>query len=276
VTTKKLSDYLDSFKANLKIDSAVKDSVAQELYTHLEDKSRELRESGLGEEEANKLATRALGSPGFIAREIYEAHAQGSWQEAFFAALPHFLVALLFASYYWQSTICLSIILVATVGIAIYGWLHGNPLWLFPWLGYYLLPVIFTGMLLIYLPEGWGWIAALLYIPVALFVLVYIMRQTARRDWLYASLMLAPILVVFSWFLFSGIGNDLLTSNLWMTRLQARAPWIAVSFLALAGATVTFIRLKQRWCKTIALLTPPAIILVLVALASRGSINFWG
>lgn len=273
-----LNDYLDHFKANLKIDSAIKDSVVQELHTHLEDKSQELKENGISEDEANNLATLSLGSPDLIAHEIYEAHAQGSWQEAFFAALPHFLVALLFASYYWQNTFCLSIILVATVGTAIYGWYHNKPLWLFPWLGYYLLPVIFSGILLISLPKGWSWVAALVYIPLALFVLIYIMRQTARRDWLYAPLMLAPVLVVFSWLSFSGIEKDVLTSNLWIAKLQPKIPWIVISFLVLAAATVTFIRIKQRWCKTIALLIPPIIILalILVTLASRGSINLWG
>ena len=113
--TEKLGDYLEAFKANLKLDSVIRDSVAQEICTHLEDKSLELRENGLGEEEAAKLATQALGSPDTIAREIYDTYAQGSWQEAFFASLPHFLIALLFASYYWQNTVCLSIILLATV-----------------------------------------------------------------------------------------------------------------------------------------------------------------
>jgi len=102
----KLSRYLDSFSSDLKIDAAVEESVGEEIYTHLEDKSQELKEKGLSEEEANNIATESFGPPQLIARQIYEVHSQGTCQEAFFAALPHLLVALLFASYYWQSIVC--------------------------------------------------------------------------------------------------------------------------------------------------------------------------
>jgi len=271
-----ISHYLNSFKACLNIDLAIKDSVAKELYTHLEDKSQELKETGLSEEEADKAATRALGPPELIAQQIYETHAQGSWQEAFFTALPHFLVALLFASYYWQNIFCISLVLMSTVGIAIYGWHKGKPMWFFPWLGYYLLPVIVTGILLIYLPQGWGWIAALIYIPLAVFVLIYIVKQTTRRDWLYASLMLAPIPVIFSWLLSLGTGNEFLMDNMWMARLQRAAPWVAITFLTLAAATISFVRLKSRWSKTISLLIPPIVILALISLANRGNVDFRG
>ena len=116
-----LGSYLNRFKTSLQIDSNVKESVAQELYTHLKDKSMELRGKGFSEEEANKFAVQALGSPELVARQIYETHAQGSWQAALLAALPHFVIALLFVSYYWQNTLCLSLLLMAIVGVAIYG-----------------------------------------------------------------------------------------------------------------------------------------------------------
>jgi len=270
-----ISHYLNRFKACLKIDQTIKDGVAEELYTHLEDKTQELEENGLSREEASKIAVQSLGSPELIAEQIYETHAQGSWKEAIFSALPHFLVALLFTSYYWQNIVYVSIILALTVGIAIYGWHRGKPIWLFPWLGYYLMPVVITGILLLSLPQGWGWIAALIYIPLALFVFIHIMRQTARRDWLYASLMLAPMLVTFSWFSSLGTGNELLASD-WIARLQTNALGIVISFIALAGATIAFIRLKPRRHKIISLLIPPLVILLSVTMASRGNINSWG
>ena len=270
-----ISHYLNRFKDCLHIDQTIKDGVAEELYTHLEDKTQELEENGLSREEASKIAVQSLGSPELIAQQIYETHAQGSWKEALFSALPHFLVALLFTSYYWQNIAYVSIILALTVGIAIYGWHRGKPIWLFPWLGYYLMPVVITGILLLSLPQGWGWIAALIYIPLALFVFIHIVRQTARRDWLYASLMLAPMLVTFSWFSSLGTGNELLASD-WIARLQTNALWIVISFIALAGATIAFIRLKPRRHKIISLLIPPLIILLSVTMASRGNINSWG
>jgi hypothetical protein len=271
-----ISHYLNRFKACLKIDQTIRDGVAEELYAHLEDKSRELEENGLSREEASKIAVQSLGSPELIAQQIYETHAQGSWKEALFSALPHFLVALLFTSYYWQNIAYVSIILALTVGIAIYGWHRGKPVWLFPWLGYYLMPVVVTGILLLSLPQGWGWIAALIYIPLALFVFIHIVRQTARRDWLYASLMLAPMLVTFSWFSSLGTGNELLTDGIWLASLQTNALWIVISFIALAAATIGFIRLKPRRYKIISLLIPPLVILFSVTTASRGNIEPWG
>jgi len=270
-----ISHYLNRFKDCLHIDQTIRDGVAEELYTHLEEKTQELEENGLSREEAGKIAVQSLGSPELIAQQIYETHAQGSWKEAIFSALPHLLVALLFTSYYWQNIIYASIILALTVGIAIYGWHRGKPVWLFPWLGYYLMPVVITGILLLSLPQGWGWIAALIYIPLALFVFIHIVRQTARRDWLYASLMLAPMLVTFTWFSSLGTVNELLASD-WIARLQTNALWIVISFVALAGATIAFIRLKPRRYKILSLLVPPLIILLSVTMASRGNINSWG
>ncbi len=270
-----ISHYLNRFKDCLHIDQNIKDGVAEELYTHLEEKTQELEENGLSKEEAGKIAVQSLGSPELIAQQIYETHAQGSWKEALFSASPHLLVALLFTSYYWQNIAYVSIILAATVGIAIYGWHRGKPVWLFPWLGYYLMPVVITGILLLSLPQGWGWIAALIYIPLALFVFIHIVRQTARRDWLYASLMLAPMLVTFTWFSSLGTGNELLASD-WIARLQTNALWIVISFVALAGATIAFIRLRPRRYKILSLLVPPLIILLSVTMASRGNINSWG
>ena len=270
-----VSHYLNRFKASLKIDHTIRDGVAEELYTHLEDRTQELEEKGLSREEASKIAVQSLGSPELIAEQIYETHAQGSWKEAIFSALPHLLVALLFTSYYWRNIIYVSIILALIVGIAIYGWQRGKPIWLFPWLGYYLMPVVVSAILLLSLPQGWGWIAALIYIPLALFVFIHIVRQTARRDWLYASLMLAPMLVTFTWFSSLGRGNELLASD-WIVRLQTNALWIVISFIALAAATIAFIRLKQRRYKIISLLTPPLVILFAVITASGGNICYWG
>jgi hypothetical protein len=270
-----LSRYLDSFKACFNIDSSIKGSVARELYTHLEDKRRELKENGLSEEEADEIATQALGPPELIAQQIYEVHAQGSWREVFLAASPHLVAALLIASYYWQNMLCLSATLAVTAGIAIYGWRQSKSIWLFPWSGYYLLPVILAGILLISLPQSWAWVAALMYIPLALFVFVYIVKQTADRDRLYISLMLAPLLVIFSWLLALSSKGGFLAGNGQLAQVQAHAPWAVASFLVLAATTVVFVRVRQRQYKAIALLIPPIVILTSVAWLSGGVIGFW-
>jgi hypothetical protein len=268
------SHYLNRFKASLKIDRTIRDGAAAELYSHLEDKTRELEETGLSREEASKIAIRSLGSPELIAEQMYETHAQGSWKDAIFSALPHLLVAALFASYYWRNIACVSIVLALTVAMAIYGWQRGKPIWIFPWLGYYLMPVVVSAVLLLSLPQGWGWIAALIYIPLALFVFVHIVRQTARRDWLYASLMLAPMIVTFTWFSSLGGGDQFLTTD-WTASLQTNAVWIVVSFVALAAGTVAFIRVRQRRYKIASLLVPPLAILLAVVASSGGHIAYW-
>ena len=271
-----ISHYLSRFKASLEIDQAIKDEVAEELYTHLIDKSRELEQKGFSKEEAYKMAVQSLGAPELIAQQIYDTYAQGSWREAFLSALPHFLVALLFGLYYWHNVICLSVILASIVGMAMYGWHRQKPIWLFPWLGYYLMPVVITGILLLYLPKGWGWIAALVYIPLAFIAFVYIVQQSARRDLLYASLMLAPMPILFGWFLSVCPANEFLTNNIWVARLQTKIPWIVISFVILATATISFIRLKARRHKMVSLLVPTVAILLAVTLTSGGNINFWG
>jgi|YelNatPaOPRAMG01_1025707.scaffolds.fasta_scaffold15947_3 hypothetical protein len=271
-----ITHYLSRFKASLEIDRAIKDEVAEELYTHLIEKSWELEQEGLSKEEACKVAVQLLGAPELIAQQIYETYAQGTWKEALLSALPHFLMAVIFSLYYWQNVVCLLVVLGLTVGIAIYGWHRNKPLWLFPWLGYYLVPVVITGILLLCLPEDWGWMAALVYIPLAFIAFVYIVKQGVSRDLLYGSLTLAPMLVVLSWFLSVCPADEFLTNNSWMANLEAKAPWIVVSFLALAAATISFIRLKERKYKVVSILVPPLVVLFAVALTSRGTISLWG
>ncbi len=271
--TNKLGAYLRSVGACLRLDSRARGNVTRELGTHLEDKVQELKGKGLSEEEAAKAAIESFGPPKLIARQIYEAHSQGTWREAFLAALPHLLVASIFATYYWQNTLYTSIIILVIASTVIYGWYHNEPIWVFPWLGYYLLPVIVTGVVLIYLPQSWTWLAAFLYLPLALFVIIYIVRQTASRDWLYVSLMLAPLPVICAWLLSLGEGSELLMANARLAQPRSNIPAIALSFASLGAASFTFIRAKQRWCKVAALLVPLGAILVSLAWVSRGSIN---
>ena len=269
-------NYLDSLKNYLRLNPVTESDIIREIDTHLEDKSQELRKSGLSEEEASETAIHFMGPPRLIAKQIYEVYSQGSWRQAFYAALPHFLIALLFALQWWQSTIWVSAILFVVISVVIYGWCHGKPDWLFPWLGYCLIPVLIAGFLLIYLPGGWAWLAALAYIPLALFVIVSITKQTIKRDWLFASLMLLPIPIVLGWILALGKGDSLLNGFLRYEQLYEAAPWVALSFVFLAITVATFIRIKQRWAKVGILIILEILILTLVASAIKNSISFWG
>jgi hypothetical protein len=270
--TTTLSYYLDIIRDNLRLDPSTEREVISELETHIEDKLKELKDTGLSEEEAASTCVRLLGSAKQVARQIYEAHSQGSWQQALLASAPHLLFGLLFALNWWQGIGWLLVMLALVLSAAIYGWWHGKPTWLFPWLGYSLLPVVGAGLLLLYLPMGWSWVAILVYIPLALWFLYSVIIQTIRRDWLHSSLMLFPIPVIVGWFLAAELGGKF--PELSVQRLYDLAPWIGLSFLGLAASVAAFIRLRQRWLKVAILAVSGLSTLAMVAYYAEGRLSW--
>ncbi len=267
-----LSHYLDSIRDNLRLDPSTEREVISELETHIEDRLQELKDNGLSEEEAASTCVGLLGSAKLVARQIYEAHSQGSWRQALLASAPHLLFGLLFALNWWQGIGWLLVMLALVLAAAIYGWWHGKPTWLFPWLGYSLLPVVGAGLLLLYLPKGWSWLAILVYIPLALWFIFSIVVQTIKRDWLQSSLMLFPVPIIIGWFLAVGLEGKFPEFS--AQRLQDLAPWIGLSFLALAASVVVFIRLRQRWLKVAILVVTGLLTLAMVAYHAEGSLNW--
>lgn len=271
------SNYTDKFKSHLRLDTTIESDVVREIRSHLEDKRLELIESGISERQATAMATRVMGSPELVARQIYEVYSQGSWLQAIFAALPHLLVAAFFALHWWQNTWWLLGILIAVVSTVFYGWFHGKPAWLFPWLGYCLLPVMAVGILLIYLPGGWAWLAASAYIPLALLIIFSVTRKITKKDWVFASLMLLPIPIMLGWILalwLLTLGREY--GFLSHEQLYEFAPLIALSFAALALTVAAFIRVRQRWLKVGVLLTLEILVLVIMALSGKSSISLGG
>ncbi len=269
--TTALSHYLDSVRENLRLDRSLEREVIHELETHIEDELQDLKESGLSEEEAADTCLTLLGSAKLVARQIYEAHSQGSWNQALFAAMPHLLFGLLFALNWWRGIGWLLGMLVLVLSTAVYGWWRGKPAWLFSWLGYSLLPVITAGLLLLYLPKGWSWVAILFYLPMALWLLYAITVRTIKRDWLYGSLMLFPLPVIIGWFLAVEPVNQL--PEHWFQRLQDFAPWIGLTFLALGITAATFIRLRKRWLRVSVLVVSGLITLTMVAYYAEGNLS---
>ncbi len=269
--TTALSHYLDDVRANMRLERPLESEVIQELETHIEEEVQELRKSGLSEEEAANTCLNLLGSAKLVARQIYEAHSQGSWSQALLAAMPHFLFGLLFVLNWWQGIGWLLGMLVLILGMAVYGWWRGKPTWLFPWLGYSLLPVVAAGLLLLYLPEGWSWVAILFYIPLALWLVYAITVKTKKRDWLYTSLMLLPLPIIVGWFLAVEPVDEV--PAYWLQRLQDFAPWIGLSFLALAVTVATFIRLRKRWLKVSVLVMSGLITLTMVSYYTEGKLS---
>jgi len=269
--TTALSHYLNSVRDGLRLDHSSEAEIIGELEAHIQDEFHELRQSGLSEEEAVKTCEKLLGSAKLIARQIYEAHSQGTWWQTLLASMPHILFALLFALNWWQSISWLSAMLVLTLGMAIYGWWRGKPTWLFPWLGYSLLPVVGAGILLLYLPKGWSWLTIVFYVPLALWLLYSITVQSIKRDWLYSSLMLLPVPIIIGWFLAVTLEGRFPDFSL--ERIHDFAPWIGLSFLTTALSVGMFIRLRQRWLKIAVLLISGLLTLTLVAFYTGGRLG---
>jgi hypothetical protein len=266
-----LSQYLDSVRDNLSPILTSENDIICELQTHIEDKVEEMKEAGLSEEDATNTCIKLLGSAKLVARKIYEAHSQGTWKQALLASMPNLLFALLFVLNWWQGISWVIITLCLIVCTAIYGWYRGKPIWLFSWLGYSLLPVLVSGLLLLYLPKGWVWIAILVYIPLALWLVIAISIQAIKRDWLYSALMLMPMPIIFGWFL--SAGQDGKIAELSLEYIQDTAPWIGLSFLALALTAAAFIRLRQRWLRVVLLFLSGFATLIMVVCYTEGRLS---
>ena len=226
-----------------------------------------MRGAGLSDEEATKRCVGLLGSAKLVARQIYEAHSQGTWRQALLASIPHLFFASLFTLKWLVGIGWLPVMLGLVIGIVLYGWCHGKPTWLFPWLGYSLLPVVVAGLLLLYLPTGWSWLTILLYVPLVLWLLCYVTIKNVNRDWLYSALMLLPVPTVIGWFLAVKQGGKY-SSGFSLEHLYDFAPWIGLSFLVLGVTVAAFIRLRQRWLKILALVASGLLTLTMVTFAS--------
>jgi hypothetical protein len=266
-----LNQYLESIRYNSKLEHSDEVEVIGEIETHIEDKLRELTDSGISEEEAIKTCLEQIGSTKMVARQIYEAYSQGSWKQVLLASMPHLLFGLLFVLNWWQHVGWVSVVLLIVLGTASYGWWHGKPTWVFSWLGYSLLPVLVVGLLLLYLPKGWSLLAIPVYIPLALWWLFRIIIQTTKRDWLFSSLMLLPIPIIIGWFLAVSPGARFTEYSL--QHIYYFAPGIGLSFLALALTIAAFIRLRQRWLRMCLLIISGLLTLTLVVYYADGRLN---
>jgi hypothetical protein len=269
--TSELAEYIESIRYTSKLQPANEAEVLGELETHIEDKLQELTDSGLSEEEAVKTCLLQLGSPSLVARQIYEAYSQGSWKQVFMASLPHILFGGLFTLNWWHYAGWLVVVLGLIAGIAVYGWRHDKPTWMFSWLSYSLLPVLAVGILLVYLPKGLSLLAIPVYIALAAWWLIHIVTQTVKKDWLFSSVMLLPMPIIIGWFL--AVSPDWKITDSSLERANLMAPWIGLSFLALGLTIAAFIRIRQRWLRIGLLILSGIITLSLVVHYAYGQIN---
>ncbi len=269
--TPELTQYLESIRGSAKLGPDDENGVMSELKTHIEDRVEELTERGLTEDEALKVCLGQMGSTKLIARRIYEAYSQGSWKQVLLAAMPHLLFGLLFVLNWWHYPGWLSIVLALILAMTVFGWGRGKPTWLFPSLGYTLLPVLAAGIFLLYLPIGWSWLALGIYFPLALWWLFHVIVQTVRRDWLLSTLMLLPLPIIAGWYLAVSPTGKFNAYSL--QRLYYFAPWIGLSFLILAATIAAFLRLRQRVLRVVVLAVSGMLSLSLVVYYSTGRLD---
>jgi len=84
--------------------------------------------------------------------------------------------------------------------------------------------------------------------------------------------MALPLPAIIGWFLAAQQDKGLLGESRYP--LYDLTPWIALSFLTLAGIVILFTRLRQRPLKTMVLLAASLVILVPIVCSIGGSLGF--
>ena len=263
--SRNLIDYVVALCGSVRVDSRTRSSIDREIRAHLSDHTEDLRQRGVEEEEAAHSAIRSFGNPGIIARDLLMVHSQGSWKDAFLTSLPHLLVALLITAYY-QESIASAVLLLL---ISSYGILQAlgrkAPSWSFSWLGYCLVPLILAVFLLLGATQWWT-LLGIAYIPCAVTLIVYAVRQTITRDPLYVSLMLSPWAVMTAWFIATHSVPDLTAGELSSLNILGYNRPLIGSFVALAISSFVFARIRPRWGKGLSLIVPLAAVFVFISL----------
>jgi len=273
-----VKEFLNSVRLQLKLDPSSARDILSELYTHFEDRVEDLQESGFTEEEATRIASQEFGSSKKVAEELHDVHSISNWPQAIMAALPHVLFGLLFAFRQWTNAFWLSIIVLSVFGVVAYGWKHNKPTWFFTWLGYALTPLLVVGLLLLDKALGaevlssswWLWASVVVYFSIVTAICAIILAYTWRRDWLLGSLSVLPFLAVIGWVLTDRWSGGLIAGEGFLHGLE---PWIALSFLALAGIVIIFTRLKKRWLRVGVLLVAGLVVLTMMTSASGRSVE---
>ena len=85
--------------------------------------------------------------------------------------------------------------------------------------------------------------------------------------------MLLPVPIIVGWFF--AVGHEGGFPELSLERLRDFAPWIGLSFLALAVTAAIFIRLKQRWLKVAVLLISGLLTLIMMAFYAEGRLSLF-
>lgn len=273
-----IEKYLYDVRSHLRLDSVTEKQVIDELCTYFQEKLAELRQRGVPESAASRMAIESCGRARVVARLMYEAYSKGSWHDVVMASLPHLVIAGMFVSHLWDHLPAAPLFLIAVACVTFFGWWHGKPNWLYSWIGYSLIPVVVSGYMsfpafrqtISSLLEGEGVpivLTLLLALLCALFIfLVWIIIRAVvravKRDWILASLMLLPLPVLGSWlFNIEQHGGLLSTNRIALHQWDAS---MALAFAVLGATAATFIRVRQRFLKIAAVVAVGSIVFTAV------------
>ncbi|MCH8298248.1 MAG: hypothetical protein IH873_09280 [Chloroflexi bacterium] len=276
-----VTNYLHSLARRLHLDPAEKDEIIQELEAHLEDKAAELETQGVDHDTAVARAVQEMGAPSVVARGMYEVHSTGVWRDVLLAAIPHLLLASLFALHLWSHYFLVSLLLIAIAFVTWRNWRAGSPSkWSYSWMGYSLAAPALSWLLsLITLGYGaWTLLTTgqlpfnvvlffllIGYIPFSMWIMASVIFKMVKRDWLLASLTALPFPFLTSWVLFLNWQGGLWSEH--AERMQDTDTARAFIFVAMAVTTAVFLKVGPRLLR-IGLLTVSTSILVVITAAS--------
>lgn len=268
--------YLDEMGKQLHLDPKEEQEILHELEVHIEDRVCELLDQGLSREAALQNALESLGQSEMIAGQLYEVHSRGSWYHTALATLPHLLLSLVFALHLWATPVWVISMLLLALTITVVGWRKGRPRWTYPWLGYCLMgPIVSWGLAMSAVGYGaWGvvandalplsipiYAASFIYIAFSIWIVIRIVRNIAKPDWLMGSLAILPIPFLGFWFFYFYNGGDLLQSD--VSVLKEVDTSVAIVFLIIGSATAAFFRITRRVARVALLaITAPSLIVL--------------
>ncbi len=278
--------YLEKVRSHLYLRADVEKQLITELNSHLQQKIDDLTSQDCPQEEAVRQAIFSFGEAESVARLLYEACCKGSWADALKFSLPHLLAAVIFASAPFHKVPVLLPVFVLFILVSLAGWLHGKPDWLYSWVGYTLLP-LFAGCFLL-LPitgrfinalfgsgsfSSWGTlIAAIGYYILSACILLNVSLHAIKRDWLLASLMLAPLPIISCWLYHMQQAGGFFTG----ADIEQLNQPVAQALIVLAFTAAVFVRLRQRVLKAGVIVTVLMISMMVVGQSLWGNIGFFG
>lgn len=275
--------YLNKIHAHLHLDPNTEKVIIKEIYDHLAEKVVDEQRGEKACQHAIHTAIEDFGSPGEVARLMYEAHSQKNWHEVILCGEAHLFVSFLFMFHLWQNPFVLGLMLIISSGITWYGLKKGISEWAYSWCGY-LIAVLGIG---IYVTRHIAsriilhffkfpvfdmakfnvvpaYIIPFVVVFLFLFFLVFAMvRKVLRQDWISVSYMLMPVPFLSIWLnfidkqsVFSGWSSAQLTS------LDTR---MALCFMILAGASIFFVRIRLRFYKFLYLAAASTVSSLIIA-----------